>query len=179
MNRPYLTFVTFPVFSTFFLQTVSVTVSVLTLTFISIDRWYAICFPLRYKPRPERAWRSIALIWLIGFLSGKLSGPLKLILTRPLLVNIVVHHSSSYRIIRFPAVYINWHIKIFMINYHLVYTSIFCVPLAFWQFSSKINKSTFCWFHTKKTHVYVFLCKKSIFLPTIARFHRSVETVTK
>ncbi|KFB46963.1 hypothetical protein ZHAS_00014978 [Anopheles sinensis] len=49
--------------------TVSVTVSVLTLTFISIDRWYAICFPLRYKPRPERAWRSIALIWLIGFLA--------------------------------------------------------------------------------------------------------------
>ncbi|EDS41231.1 conserved hypothetical protein [Culex quinquefasciatus] len=49
--------------------TVSVTVSVLTLTFISIDRWYAICFPLRYKPRPERAWRSIAVIWLIGFLS--------------------------------------------------------------------------------------------------------------
>ncbi|XP_052873283.1 neuropeptide SIFamide receptor-like [Anopheles cruzii] len=52
-----------------YFQTVSVTVSVLTLTFISIDRWYAICFPLRYKPRPERAWRSIALIWLIGFLS--------------------------------------------------------------------------------------------------------------
>lgn len=52
-----------------YFQTVSVTVSVLTLTFISIDRWYAICFPLRYKPRPERAWRSIAVIWLIGFLS--------------------------------------------------------------------------------------------------------------
>ncbi|XP_029721035.2 tachykinin-like peptides receptor 99D isoform X2 [Aedes albopictus] len=52
-----------------YFQTVSVTVSVLTLTYISIDRWYAICFPLRYKPRPERAWRFIAVIWLIGFLS--------------------------------------------------------------------------------------------------------------
>ncbi|XP_055529327.1 orexin receptor type 2-like isoform X2 [Wyeomyia smithii] len=52
-----------------YFQTVSVTVSVLTLTFISIDRWYAICFPLRYKPRPERAWRFIAVIWLIGILS--------------------------------------------------------------------------------------------------------------
>lgn len=59
----------FPSSSAF--QTVSVTVSVLTLTYISIDRWYAICFPLRYKPRPERAWRFIAVIWLIGFLSGE------------------------------------------------------------------------------------------------------------
>lgn len=54
------------------LQTVSVTVSVLTLTFISMDRWYAICFPLRYKPKPERAWRTLGVIWIIAFLSGKI-----------------------------------------------------------------------------------------------------------
>jgi len=47
---------------------VSVTVSILTLTFISIDRWYAIVFPLRYKPQPGRAIIYIAIIWAIGFL---------------------------------------------------------------------------------------------------------------
>uniref|UniRef100_A0A336M9M0 CSON012390 protein n=1 Tax=Culicoides sonorensis TaxID=179676 RepID=A0A336M9M0_CULSO len=52
-----------------YFQTVSVTVSVLTLTFISMDRWYAICFPLRYKPKPERAWRTLGIIWIIAFLS--------------------------------------------------------------------------------------------------------------
>lgn len=56
-------------FHLFFLslsQTVTVCVSILTLTFISIDRWYAICFPLRYKPHTSRAVFWIAIIWLVS-----------------------------------------------------------------------------------------------------------------
>jgi hypocretin (orexin) receptor 2 len=52
-----------------FKQTVSVTVSILTLTFISIDRWYAICFPLKYKPHPGRAIIWIIVIWTAAILS--------------------------------------------------------------------------------------------------------------
>ncbi|KAJ6647696.1 Orexin/Hypocretin receptor type 1, partial [Pseudolycoriella hygida] len=50
--------------------TVSVTVSVLTLTFISIDRWYAICFPLRYVSTNIRAVGSIAFIWMVALVSA-------------------------------------------------------------------------------------------------------------
>ncbi|KAL5287693.1 NPFFR2.2 family protein [Megaselia abdita] len=55
-------------FITYF-QNVSVTVAVLTLTLISIDRWYAICFPLRYRTKISRAIASVLTIWLVAFLS--------------------------------------------------------------------------------------------------------------
>jgi hypocretin (orexin) receptor 2 len=54
------------------LQTVSVAVSVLTLTFISVDRWYAICFPLKFKSTTGRAKTAIIIIWLVALAFGKL-----------------------------------------------------------------------------------------------------------
>ncbi|KAL0812091.1 hypothetical protein ABMA28_009475 [Loxostege sticticalis] len=49
-----------------YFQSVSVTVSVLTLTFISVDRWYAICFPLKFKSTTSRAKTAILIIWSIA-----------------------------------------------------------------------------------------------------------------
>ncbi|NP_001127714.1 neuropeptide receptor A16 [Bombyx mori] len=49
-----------------YFQSVSVTVSVLTLTFISVDRWYAICFPLKFKSTTGRAKTAILIIWLVS-----------------------------------------------------------------------------------------------------------------
>ncbi|KYB26244.1 Neuropeptide Y receptor-like Protein [Tribolium castaneum] len=48
------------------MKSVSVTVSVLTLTFISIDRWYAICFPLKFKSTTGRAKTAIGIIWIVA-----------------------------------------------------------------------------------------------------------------
>ncbi|XP_050668159.1 orexin/Hypocretin receptor type 1-like [Leptidea sinapis] len=51
-----------------YFQSVSVTVSVLTLTFISVDRWYAICFPLKFKSTTSRAKTAILIIWVLSLL---------------------------------------------------------------------------------------------------------------
>ena len=47
-------------------QAVSVSVAVLTLSFIALDRWYAICHPLLFKSTARRAWGSILGIWAVS-----------------------------------------------------------------------------------------------------------------
>nr|XP_023416983.1 orexin receptor type 2 [Cavia porcellus] len=49
-----------------YLQTVSVSVSVLTLSCIALDRWYAICHPLMFKSTARRARNSIVVIWVVS-----------------------------------------------------------------------------------------------------------------
>ncbi|XP_054848855.1 orexin receptor type 2 [Eublepharis macularius] len=49
-----------------YLQTVSVSVSVLTLSCIALDRWYAICHPLMFKSTAKRARKSIIIIWIVS-----------------------------------------------------------------------------------------------------------------
>uniref|UniRef100_A0A3Q3WRP7 Orexin receptor type 2 n=1 Tax=Mola mola TaxID=94237 RepID=A0A3Q3WRP7_MOLML len=49
-----------------YLQTISVSVSVLTLSCIAQDRWYAICHPLLFKSTARRACKSIVVIWVVS-----------------------------------------------------------------------------------------------------------------
>lgn len=51
-----------------YFQPVSVCVSVLTLTVISIERWWAICHPLRFKSTTSRARNIIIVIWIVSLL---------------------------------------------------------------------------------------------------------------
>ncbi|RWS10222.1 orexin receptor type 2-like protein, partial [Dinothrombium tinctorium] len=51
-----------------YFQGASVSVSVMTLTFISIDRWYAICYPLKFKSTTKKARIAILFIWTTSLL---------------------------------------------------------------------------------------------------------------
>ncbi|XP_005106214.1 orexin receptor type 2 [Aplysia californica] len=53
-----------------YLQSTSVSVSVLTLSAIAVERWWAICYPLKFKSTMSRARKIIFLIWVVSFLSA-------------------------------------------------------------------------------------------------------------
>ena len=54
----------------FFFQNLSVSVSVLTLTFIACDRYNAICRPLQFSTRKTKAAVVIGAIWTISSMIG-------------------------------------------------------------------------------------------------------------
>lgn len=62
----YFTMWTFSFLNFICPQTISVSVSVLTLSCIAQDRWYAICHPLKFKSTAKRARKSIVLIWVVS-----------------------------------------------------------------------------------------------------------------
>jgi len=47
-------------------QGVMVSVSVLTLTVSSVERYYAICHPLHFKTKSRRARMMIVVVWIIS-----------------------------------------------------------------------------------------------------------------
>lgn len=51
-----------------YFQDVSVSVSVYTLTFISVDRWWAICRPLKSKSSIRRTRYIIVLVWVFSLI---------------------------------------------------------------------------------------------------------------
>ncbi|XP_019619556.1 PREDICTED: orexin receptor type 2-like [Branchiostoma belcheri] len=51
-----------------YMQMVSVSVSVLTLCAVAVERWYAIVHPLKFKSTPARARNIIICIWVTSFL---------------------------------------------------------------------------------------------------------------
>ena len=50
------------------LQGVSVSVSVLTLSCISVERWYAICHPLTFRSTTTRVRSIIVVIWVVALI---------------------------------------------------------------------------------------------------------------
>ncbi|XP_060574756.1 orexin receptor type 2-like isoform X1 [Ruditapes philippinarum] len=51
-----------------FLQSIFISVSVLTLSSISVERWYAICHPLRFHSTVGRARTIIIIVWTVSIL---------------------------------------------------------------------------------------------------------------
>ncbi|XP_064606972.1 orexin/Hypocretin receptor type 1-like isoform X2 [Liolophura sinensis] len=85
-----------------YLQRVSPMVSILTLTFISIERLYAVCEPLKFEATRKRACAMILSIWIISLASAIPDLLYSKILRKfpanitDLLSNCTVEHSNAF-----------------------------------------------------------------------------------
>uniref|UniRef100_A0A4W3J9G0 Orexin receptor type 2 n=1 Tax=Callorhinchus milii TaxID=7868 RepID=A0A4W3J9G0_CALMI len=101
-----------------YLQTVSVSVSVLTLSCIALDRWYAICHPLMFKSTAKRARNSIIIIWIV---SCVLMTPQAIVMECSIMVPELVNKTILFTVCDehwgdtvYPKVY---HICFFIVTY--------------------------------------------------------------
>ncbi|MBN3307537.1 OX2R protein, partial [Amia calva] len=81
--------------------------TVLTLSFIALDRWYAICHPLLFKSTARRARHSILLIWV---LSLTIMVPQAIVMETSSMIPELANHTLEV----YPRVY---HICFFMVTY--------------------------------------------------------------
>ncbi|KAL0964656.1 hypothetical protein UPYG_G00327120 [Umbra pygmaea] len=101
-----------------YLQTISVSVSVLTLSCIALDRWYAICHPLMFKSTARRARKSVLLIWVV---SGVIMIPQAVVMECSSLLPELMNKTSLFTVCDehwgadvYPKVY---HICFFIVTY--------------------------------------------------------------
>ncbi|CAG9857806.1 unnamed protein product [Phyllotreta striolata] len=106
-----------------YLQSMSVTVSVLTLTFISLDRWYAICYPLKFKSTTGKAKTAILIIWIIAMVC-EIPEPISLSAV-PLISN------GSVNVIYFTQCKPEWSVDVDMIFITVKMVFFFLIPLLF------------------------------------------------
>ncbi|ODM94517.1 Orexin receptor type 2 [Orchesella cincta] len=106
------------------METVSVSVSVLTLTVISIERWYAICYPLKFKATTSRAKRLILLIWVIS-----------LVVDIPELIGMETQPTVPANTIYLTTCTPNWSMEVDIMYVILRTLILYAVPLMFMSFA--------------------------------------------
>lgn len=109
-----------------YFQDVSVSVSVYSLTFISLDRWKAICRPLESTKSIKRTVYILALIWILSLIV--LSPDLVYLETRP--QPDLQEYSQEYY-----DCYYSWSLPTSRIHQVLIVIFLYFLPLSFMSYA--------------------------------------------